>query len=272
VTFRRILWLAIGLALGCAPGPQTDAGPAPPIVVVAVTGWGAQKPGLDELPDDVGHGDNVLATGMGATALLEFLDGRAALEQLRQVRDPLVWARDRGWSVRIDVLDAVIRSEPEFVSAVSNWDFAERFPQPADVDLHVIVVARGALPEGMIRGLLSSTPLERTVVVSGIPEAPYRNRGRGAGGDPNSIYARLRVPVYTNEPALLPESGSTLGAVLAPLRGADETFPDRRKAHWWNEFGGGLLVEDGIEVALGGSGREARLLAQRRPTDPAARK
>jgi hypothetical protein len=261
VTFRRILWLATGLALGCAPGPRTDIGPAPPIVVVAVTGWGAQNPGLDELPDDVRDGDDLLATGMGATALLEFLDGRPALEQLRQVRDPLAWARDRGWSVRVDVLDTGIRSEPEFVVAVSNWDFADRFPQPADVDLHVIVVSDEALAEGTVRSLLSSNPSERTVVVCGIPEAPRRNRGRGTGGDPDAIYARLRVPVYTNDPALLPDPGSTLGAVLNPLRGTDETVPDRRKAQWWNESGGGLLVEDGARVALGGSGREPRLLS-----------
>jgi hypothetical protein len=67
--------------------------------------------------------------------------------------------------------------------------------------------------------------------------------------------------VYTNDPALLPDPGSTLGAVLNPLRGTDETVPDRRKAQWWNESGGGLLVEDGARVALGGSGREPRLLS-----------
>ena len=88
----RGLLVAAGPHRGLCPAPSTHPAGPQPVLVVAVTGLQADDPVLDALPSSVFRSTNTVASGTGAAASLELLDGRSALEQLRDPRDPLAWA------------------------------------------------------------------------------------------------------------------------------------------------------------------------------------
>lgn len=248
----------------CAPpGPRTEARIQAPerILLVAVTGLQRDDPILEDLPGSWRSAGDVMATGMGGAAVLEWLDGRAAVEQLRQPRDPLGWARQAGYAVDVLVRDASLRSSPEWVHAMTSFRCGPEALTPLDQGVRVEVLRREEFDRARLRTTLALGDARTLAVVCGIPAAPAPDERIDIGGATDEIVAALAVPVLATGAGadrLRLDGRRVLGEVLDPFRPSPTVTA--RTAIWWNSEGGGILVDDGEHVALGGTGRTTGLL------------
>jgi hypothetical protein len=217
------------------------------LLLVAVTGLRTDDPVLERLDPSVRRGADTIATGTGASAVLELLDGRTALDHLREPADPLAWTMPIGWVAQVDVMDAAVRSAPEWIHAGRKWHWVEEFPGLAATDLHVVVVPRSRIDDETILELLAPRHAA-PVIVAGIPGRPSRQH------DAEEIIESFRVPVLGNGKSPDPRQARTLADVLAPLRG-EVRRPAERVAHWWDSREGGVIVERAGGWVVGGSGR-----------------
>lgn len=256
----RALLLIAAMVMACGPPPSTDPGASNVLRIFAITGLRADDPILAGLPDSVTRSEDTIASGTGAGAVLELLDGRSALDHLRAPGDPLAWAHARGWATRIDVMDTALRSTPEWVHAGATWQFAERWPGDAQVDLHMVVASRDQIDDEALLALLQLSG-RSPVVVAGIPPAPQPR------DDAETIVENFRVPVLTKGRPLAQANARTLADVLAPLRG-EVRRPAPRTAHWWESQGGGVLVERPGAWVVGGSGRVPVAVGSLETLDP----
>jgi hypothetical protein len=246
-TLGRVLLLALGLTAACGTGLSTDPAEDGPLLLVAVTGLRADDPVVSRALPAVQRSSDTVASGTGASAVLELLDGRPALEQLREPANPFAWTSNQLWSAQVDVMDPSVRSAPEWVHAHLDWQFVEEFPQPAAADLHVVVVPRSRIDDEALLALLTPRPGPGVIVV-GIPERPT------PFDDAEQVLSTFQVPVLTNGSQPAVRDARTLADVLAPLRG-EVRRPAERLAHWWDSRGGGVLVERPGGWVVGGSSR-----------------
>ncbi|RKZ05469.1 hypothetical protein DRQ32_12425 [bacterium] len=255
-----LLLIACATLGACATLPRASDPAQKRTLIVAVVGLTHDDPILDTLSGRHTRAENVLATGMGATALFELLDGRPALEQLRYPADPMAWARQTGEELRIDALDPAIISAPEWARAGLAAQ-TTALPDPNGyATWQVIVTGRENVGAQVLQDWLDLADHNTLVLVAGIPRAPRRDLRRAPGGAADESWNSLRVPVLARgrDVQNLKLSGrQTLGTVLADLRGQDSRTQQRRLAHWWNHYGGGILVDEAGAVAVGGSDRDA---------------
>jgi hypothetical protein len=256
-----LLLLCWILAACSAPAPSgPEPGPPPRgILLIAVTGLTREDAAFDVPGPGVHLAEDVLSTGRGSTALFEFLEGRPAIEQLREPADPLGWAGSAGLEVELLALDDQLRAEPEWAGRFSTHRPPELQLRPPASGLRIVVLPRTEFDRGRLARTLASVSEPDLVVIAGIPNAPLPDRKPGHGRDPEAVWNSLRVAVVAKghwADRLHLTGRRTLGDVLASLRGEVPEPRPVRVAHWWNSLGGGYLVDDGSRVALDGTWRD----------------
>lgn len=248
----------LGLIAGCAPAPPLGPDLPAKVLIVAVAGLQSDDPLLQPYRGDAARADDTLATGMGASAILELMGGGTALSHLQSPADPLAWARSAGLPVRVQSLDPVLCSTPEWVHSGVASEATDALPERVGGGLTLVILRRDQLDAAALDHLLELADTRTLVVVAGTPTGPRPDEQLAVGGDGSTILARLRVPVLARgrgADRIAVAGRRTLGMVLGPLHGAAPAATGQRIARWWNSYGGGMLVESPEGVVVGGSRR-----------------